>query len=412
MMAISYISGSTENFNGGTITNSGKTTNNHKNFSSARTNADSIGSVVVQNNNVTKVDSDGEFAYNNSAPISMLYTTSLAGLDKQINGNYPIANNAKAIKSFLTATAIREGQFNIATGKFTTPPDNDIYYLCPDNSLGGCFQEPQEVLPDIPFGYDAQTGQPAQRGIMLRFRAVDSLIETWNTIYVPQSLLTYNSTTTSNEDGSTSSIDMYTIDSNNFADILPNGEYNIQYDTAIQNAFVSLSSHEPTNSVVRINSKANITDSRIAAIFKLESKEAPKLLPYSGNPNQPNYAINSQNTAIFNSLIDKILNNSYIIRTNSISGLGVGEIEVPYTIRLTNPTTMQQYYDYYTLRVGIQTQNLEITYQSLSITSRNNVNGSNVVIAKEMNLLLNPSSDIISGWLAPSLYAAHNAGSY
>ena len=135
-------------------------------------------------------------------------------------------------------------------------------------------------------------------------------------------------------------------------------------------------------------------------------------MPYSGNPNQPNYAINSQNTAIFNSLIDKILNNSYIIPIDGTYALGGGAIEIPYTITLTNPTTMQQYYDYYTLRVGIQTQNLEITYQSLSIFSRNVINGSQLVLSREMNLLLNPSSDIIAGWLAPALYAAHNAGSY
>lgn len=411
-MAISYISGQTENIAGGTIANLGRTTNNYQSFSASTANSTTIGSRVVDSEH-TNTAINGFFAHNNSRPISKGYSKSLAGVAKNVRGSVLSNNDAKVIRSQSTSSAIREGQYNLATGKFTTPLDTDVHYLCPDNSLGVCFQDPLEVFPDIPYVYNQQTGQSSQQGIMLRVRAIGSLTETWNNIYVPQSLLTNSSVTTSNEDGSTSSIDMYTIDSNNFADILPNGEYNIQYDTAIQNAFVSLSSHEPTNSVVRINSKANITDSRISgAMFKFKSEEAPKLLPYDGNPNQPNYAINSQNTAIFNEFIYKVLTSSYTIATNSVSGLGIGAVAIPYTIRLTNATTLQPMDEYYTVDVVIHTQDLNIVYKKISIYSRHTINGSNLVIIKENHLTINGWSDNIGGWLAPSLYAAHNAGSY
>lgn len=370
-MAISYISGSIEKINGGTIVNLGKDIDNNKNWVSSSSNPENIGSVVVNNDHVNPADSGGVFAYNNSRPINKLSTTSLAGLDKRISGNYPIINNTKVIRSSLISTAIREGLFNIYSGQFETMPEDDVYYTCPDDSIGLCFQiEPPPAEENVP--YSASGGELEQNGVWLRFRpapeSVDALYEDWTTIYVPSSSLVTSSGVNS------------TFKTPNLDQVLPNGSYVVEYDTTIN--------HDDTskNFIGRIKSNATVTNSNTVSIFKVTLNcdiEIPSLefdpdgdgIGNYTNPLLPmelqmqQFEIIRDNESKLDGVFTGGINGEYTIGTIGNQTASGGSLEVPVVLSMTDPSTGDAYYENFNINISITANDQTVTGVSVIIAS-------------------------------------------
>jgi len=115
--------------NGGVALSMGASTN----LLSARTpqtpNLGVYGSTVVEGLDTTdKAVSAGDFAHNHQKPLSFFITTELGGDPSAAlrSPDNPAANFVQSASSFAyvrkTSTSFRNGDFNIFTGKFTTPP--------------------------------------------------------------------------------------------------------------------------------------------------------------------------------------------------------------------------------------------------------------------------------------------------
>ena len=96
-----------------------------------------IGAIVhEQVNHIFRANSSVEIQYDRKTPLAMNYTTDVGGVAKSLSSaNLPDSpvNNTVSIKSVLINTAIRNNQFNAATGSFTTPPSTIKVALCPDS---------------------------------------------------------------------------------------------------------------------------------------------------------------------------------------------------------------------------------------------------------------------------------------
>jgi len=233
-MATYYIANSGTSPFTSTFTNAGNVSRSFtKNRSSGQNQNENIGNKVINNNDADKVKIENDFAKNNQRPI----------LNKTEYGNLVVTNNSKQIRSTLTATAVRNGEYSIYSGKFDSVPLNTIDYLCPPNDasavyyLGNTFETSQTNLTESNFCYQfvpPTTNSPEipivlnndeinQNGIYLRYREKNDLYNDWSTIFVPQSSIV---PATGVADDGTS----YVFDSINFSDVLPNGDYIVEYD--------------------------------------------------------------------------------------------------------------------------------------------------------------------------------------
>lgn len=194
-----------------------------------------IGSIVIDNNDSTDpAKAENTFAKNSSVPIS----------NRFYNNQQTTSNNAKQIRSTLTASAIRQGSFNPYTGKFTFIPTGDIYYLCPQSyksvvfktaqigvsreSTDFCSQIPESFSdPLVPISWNSSTSTLEQNGIYLKFRKKNDLSSGWNIIYVSKDF--FEIKTQTNLDGST--FEYIEFD---YENILPDGDYDIEYDIALE----------------------------------------------------------------------------------------------------------------------------------------------------------------------------------
>lgn len=308
---------------------------------------------------------------------------------------YRVDNNAKVIRSSSLPSSIRSGDYNLLTNETKNSSLQNIpTYLCSDNSTGLCSQnEPPESPIDIPYIFDQGSQSLRQSGIQLRFRSLgDSPL--WDSIYVPQSVLTNNIIILS--DISNNPINIYTI---NLEQVLPNGTYQIEYDIIVD-------SNAADVFVIRITDTVNIENSQ-QVLFDITLEEAPKLLPFTGNINDPTYNINYSNTEEFNNFIDNIVNETYnISATQNTSGDGNTEITIPKTLGLVNPTTNIEYYENYNVLISMITKYEDITYFGLTITSQIPRNNSYVAFTREYTF--DEQEPNLGGWLAPSFFAALN----
>lgn len=139
MATTNITSGPVKN-NSGTIVNIG----NHNPKFISRTTADSdpsdgpIGSVVVEGLSTEKSLLAGEFAYNSSEPVNMIFTYELAGVSGvMVKGNVLDSSRVRQFNQLLVATAIREAQYNYYNNTFASGyPQTSTYDLCPNDLTG------------------------------------------------------------------------------------------------------------------------------------------------------------------------------------------------------------------------------------------------------------------------------------
>jgi hypothetical protein len=120
-----------------------------------------IGSTPTFTSSTTRINSFVPLPYERTTPIYLLYTTDLAGGNLNTAGNQqdpPSPNNSNIIRNTNTATAMRDGQFNWYTGKWTTPPVDNIYTICPDQ-IGTIYKgADSEIITNDPYDPCVQGG--------------------------------------------------------------------------------------------------------------------------------------------------------------------------------------------------------------------------------------------------------------
>lgn len=111
-----------------------------------------FGSSVVDGNETDKVLSAGTFAYNNQEPVAKRVTTQLSGVDNDYlqsgaadPANIRSIHKLEVLRTLKQTTAIREGDFNIYNGQFTTPPDNVVDTLATDDAANPSRANPGEL---------------------------------------------------------------------------------------------------------------------------------------------------------------------------------------------------------------------------------------------------------------------------
>lgn len=147
---------------------------------------------------------------------------------------YRVNNDTKVIRSSSLTSSIRSGNYNPLTNQTKNRSLQDTpIYLCSDNSTGLCSQnEPPESPIDIPYIFDNGTQSLRQNGVQLRFRPLEDT-PLWDSIYVPQSLLSDNIINVSASETDISINDQVNIYSIDLKQVLPNGSYQIEYDVLI-----------------------------------------------------------------------------------------------------------------------------------------------------------------------------------
>jgi len=115
--------------NGGTIKANGTGSGTFATSKTAQNKTGVFGSTVVDNNTADKALSAGTFAYNNSRPVAKKTSSTISGVANSVlKSGASDPNRRKSIhkiESISTrkvATAIRAGNWNIYTGKFTSGP--------------------------------------------------------------------------------------------------------------------------------------------------------------------------------------------------------------------------------------------------------------------------------------------------
>ena len=113
----------------------------------------------------------GTFAYNNPRPIAMRYTTALAGVSNTFlrsgssnPGERRVVNKTESVRTNRYATAIRDGDYNVYTGTFSSAPTVAEDSFGTDNAASPTSAVPGTLVYKIgnpvPFSadYSAKTG--------------------------------------------------------------------------------------------------------------------------------------------------------------------------------------------------------------------------------------------------------------
>lgn len=119
--------------NGGAAAKIGTSSTKLDNVGVSRYNKEVFASRVLDNSVADKALSAGTFAYNNSSPIAPKVTTSIAGVSNTFlrsaadkPGIVRSIHRQEKVRTTRTTTAIRAGQWNIYTGKWTTNPTTAV----------------------------------------------------------------------------------------------------------------------------------------------------------------------------------------------------------------------------------------------------------------------------------------------
>jgi hypothetical protein len=112
-----------------------------------------FGSTVLDNAYADKALSGGVFKYDNLRPISKRVTTTLATVSKPVlqsgalvPGNLRLLHKRESYKVSRIATAIRNGDWNIYTGSWTTPPTSTTESPGTDNAAIPSRTKPGELV--------------------------------------------------------------------------------------------------------------------------------------------------------------------------------------------------------------------------------------------------------------------------
>lgn len=192
-----------------------------------------IGSKIIDNEHIDPANTNNVFAKNNQRPIFN-------------NFNRPqslVNNHAKSIRLTSTTSYIRQGFFNFYTGRFSSPIENIVYHLCPENNESVTYFVHKTITkseqktpcyqtiidnedPLVPIVFNSSISELEQNGIYLQYREKQNLSQnTWDIIYVPTGL--FEIVNAVDGDGSP-----YTYLDIDYESVLPNGEYDIKYDIA------------------------------------------------------------------------------------------------------------------------------------------------------------------------------------
>ena len=147
----SAVTASSTKNNGGSVLNGGSTTVlDTVNLGYYDTGV--FGSTVTDGNETDKALSAGTFSYNNQKPIAKRLTTELSGVDNDflqsaadVPGNIRSIHKLEVLRTLQQTTAIRNGDFDIYSGQFTTPPNNVVDSLATDDAANPSREIPGEL---------------------------------------------------------------------------------------------------------------------------------------------------------------------------------------------------------------------------------------------------------------------------
>lgn len=157
---------STKN-NSGTISSFGANSGTFFLNSPVSDSVDAFGSTIVDGSYVDPANAAGTFAYNNDRPIAIKLTNSLAevandfllsgandmasfkGINNQLVNDQDLAVIDDGVRTSRQTKAIREGKFDIYSGKFEAgyPVTEVDFFLGADNSSGDKAGKPSRAVP-------------------------------------------------------------------------------------------------------------------------------------------------------------------------------------------------------------------------------------------------------------------------
>ena len=112
-------------------------------------------STVVNGANTDPANA-GTFAYNNSRPVAMRYTTALAGIantflrrGSSAPGTRRVVNKTESVRTRRYATAIRAGNYNLYTGQFSSAPTVAVDSFGTDNAASPTAAVPGSLVYKI-----------------------------------------------------------------------------------------------------------------------------------------------------------------------------------------------------------------------------------------------------------------------
>lgn len=98
----------------------------------------------------------GTFAYNNTRPVAIRYTTALAGVSNTFlrsgssaPGTRRVVNKTESVRTNRYATAIRDGDYNLYTGQFSSAPTVAVDSFGTDNSASPTAAIPGQLVYKI-----------------------------------------------------------------------------------------------------------------------------------------------------------------------------------------------------------------------------------------------------------------------
>lgn len=122
-------------------------------------------STVVNGSNTDPANNSGTFAYNNVRPVAVRYTTALAGVANTFlrsGSSAPatrrVVNKTESVRTNRYATAIRNGNYNLYTGQFSSAPTVAVDAFGTDNAASPTAAVPGSLVYKIgnpvPFSKD------------------------------------------------------------------------------------------------------------------------------------------------------------------------------------------------------------------------------------------------------------------
>lgn len=111
---------------------------------------------TVVNGEDTDPANGGVFAYNNTRPVAMRYTTALAGVSNTFlrsgssaPGTRRVVNKTESVRTNRYATAIRAGNYNLYTGQFSSAPTVAVDSFGSDNAASPTAAVPGKLVYKI-----------------------------------------------------------------------------------------------------------------------------------------------------------------------------------------------------------------------------------------------------------------------
>lgn len=141
---------------GGTVVAAGSAASGVVQSQQASTYSFSAFASTVVDGNDTDPAVDSTFAYNNVRPIAMRYTTTLAGLANTFlrsgssnPGERRVVNKTESVRTNRYATSIRNGDYNLYTGTFSSAPTVAVDSFGTDNAASPTAAVPGSLVYKI-----------------------------------------------------------------------------------------------------------------------------------------------------------------------------------------------------------------------------------------------------------------------